>query len=258
VSLTVPHSARIYDYWLGGKDNFAVDRAVGDAMIKAIPGMRYMARQNRKFVHRVARDLVAKEGIRQFLDIGTGIPTRPNLHDVAQQIAPESRVVYVDNDPIVLVHARALMTSTDQGRSEYVSADLRDPESILHDPVLAGTLDLGQPIGLTLIAVLMLLADDDDPWAKVAALRAAMPSGSCLAITHPTADFAPDEVDSAVAAATGAGMTLVPRTREAVARFFGDWEPLDPGLVAVSGWRPDEPADNPDAAYYWAGVARKP
>ena len=185
----MPHSARIYDYWLGGKDNFAVDRAVGEAMIQAIPGMRYMAGENRKFVHRAARDLVAKEGIRQFLDIGTGIPTRPNLHEIAQQIAPETRVVYVDNDPIVLVHARALMISTTEGRSEYISADIRDPQSILNEPVLATTLDLTEPVGLTLIAILMLLADADDPWAKVAELRDAMPSGSCLAITHPTADF---------------------------------------------------------------------
>ncbi|XVV17866.1 SAM-dependent methyltransferase [Actinoplanes sp. CA-131856] len=254
----MPHSARIYDYWLGGKDNFAVDRAVGDAMIKAIPGMRYMAGENRKFVHRAARNLVEKEGIRQFLDIGTGIPTRPNLHEVAQKIDPEARVVYVDNDPIVLVHARALMISTEQGRSEYISADIRDPDSILKDPTLVETLRFDEPIGLTLIAILMLIADQDDPWSKVAALRDAMPSGSCMAITHPTADFAPEEVGEAVAAATGAGMTLVARTKEAVERLFGDWELLEPGLVPVSSWRPDEPVDNPEAAYYWAGVARKP
>jgi hypothetical protein len=257
VNINVPHSARIYDYWLGGKDNFAVDRAVGEAMIQAIPGMRYMAGENRKFVHRAARDLVAKEGIRQFLDIGTGIPTRPNLHEIAQQIAPETRVVYVDNDPIVLVHARALMISSKEGRSEYISADIRDSRSILRDPVLLETLNLGQPIGLTLIAILMLLADADDPWSTVAELRDAMPSGSVLAITHPTADFNPAEVGQAVAAATGAGMTLVARTREAVQRFFGDWEMIEPGLVPVSGWRPDVQVDNPEAAYYWAGVARK-
>ena len=258
VNINVPHSARIYDYWLGGKDNFAVDRAVGDAMIKAIPGMRYMAGENRKFVHRVARDLVAKEGITQFLDIGTGIPTRPNLHEVAQKLAADARVVYVDNDPIVLVHARALMISTPEGRSEYISADIRDPDSILHEKVLRETLDLTKPIGLTVIAILMLIADADDPWANVQALRDAMPSGSCLAITHPTADFAPDQVNEAVAAATGAGMTLVARQREAVERFFGDWEFLEPGLVPVSSWRPDEPVEDPQAAYYWAGVARKP
>nr|WP_275411408.1 SAM-dependent methyltransferase [Actinoplanes digitatis] len=256
--MNVPHSARMYDYWLGGKDNFAVDRAVAEAIVQAIPGMRYMAGENRKFVHRAARDLVAKEGVRQFLDIGTGIPTRPNLHEIAQQLAPEARVVYVDNDPIVLVHARALMISTEQGRSEYISADIREPQSILRDPVLAETLDLTQPVGLTMIAILMLLSDADDPWALVAELRDAMPSGSLLAITHPTGDFNPEEMGQAVAAATGAGMTLVARTRDEVQRFFGDWEMLDPGLVPVSSWRPDEPVANPEAAYYWAGVARKP
>ena len=258
VNIQVPHSARIYDYWLGGKDNFAVDRAVGDAMVQAIPGMRHMAGENRKFVHRAARDLVAQEGIRQFLDIGTGIPTRPNLHEIAQRIAPETRVVYVDNDPIVLVHARALMISTDEGRSEYISADIRHPESILSEQVLCETLDLTRPVGLTLIAVLMLIADADDPWALVSHLRDAMPSGSILAITHPTADFNPAAVDQAVAAATGAGMTLVARTRDQVQRFFGDWEMLEPGLVPVSAWRPDEQTEDPEAAYYWAGVARKP
>jgi hypothetical protein len=258
VNINVPHSARIYDYWLGGKDNFAVDRAVGEAMIQAIPGMRYMAGENRKFVHRAARDLVAQEGIRQFLDIGTGIPTRPNLHEIAQELEPEARVVYVDNDPIVLVHARALMISKPEGRSEYISADIRDPESILSDKTLRDTLDFGKPVGLTLIAILMLLADEGDPWGKVAELRDALPSGSCLAITHPTADFNPVEVGEAVAAATGAGMTLVARDRSAVARFFGDWELLEPGIVPVSGWRPDEAVASPEAAYYWAGVARKP
>jgi hypothetical protein len=258
VNINVPHSARIYDYWLGGKDNFAVDRAVGDAMVKAIPEMRSMAAENRKFVHRAVRHLVAKEGIQQFLDIGTGIPTRPNLHEVAQGIVPEARVVYVDNDPIVLVHARALMISTQEGRSEYVSADIRDTRSILDEPVLRETLDFGEPIGLTMIAILMLLADADDPWAAVAALRDAMPPGSCLAITHPTADFDPASVDAAVAAATGAGMTLVARSREAVQRFFGDWEMVEPGLVPVSSWRPDDPIGSPEVTYYWAGVARKP
>jgi len=258
VNANVPHSARIYDYWLGGKDNFAVDRAVGEAMIQAIPGMRYMAGENRRFVHRAARDLVETEGIRQFLDIGTGIPTRPNLHEIAQRIVPEARVVYVDNDPIVLVHARALMVSTAQGRSAYISADIRDPRSLLTESILVDTLDLTKPVGLTLIAILMLLSDADDPWHIVATLRDAMPSGSCLAITHPTADFAPAEMNQAVAAATGAGMTLVARTKDDVQRFFGDWQMLGPGLVPVSAWRPDEPVENPEAAYYWAGVARKP
>ena len=258
VNVNVPHSARIYDYWLGGKENFAVDRAVGDAIVKVIPGMRSMAGENRRFVHRATRDLVAKEGIRQFLDIGTGIPTRPNLHEIAQEIAPETRVVYVDNDPIVLVHARALMISSVEGRSEYIAADIRQPRSILTEQVLRQTLDLTRPVGLTLIAILMLLSDADDPWSLVAELRDAMPSGSILGITHPTADFNPEAVSQAVAAATGAGMTLVARTREEVERFFGDWELLEPGLVPVPAWRPDETVENPEETYYWAGVARKP
>jgi hypothetical protein len=257
LKIDVPHSARIYDYWLGGKDNFAVDREVGEAMIAAIPSMRYMAGENRKFVHRVVRHL-GSEGIGQFLDVGTGIPTEPNLHQVAQQVDPHARVVYVDNDPLVLVHARALMVSTAEGRCEYLAADLRASESILDSPVVKDTLDLTEPIGLTLIAVLMLLADAEDPWTRVAELRDAVPPGSFLAITHPTADFNATEVDAAVAAATGAGMTLVARTRQQVARFFGDWELVEPGLVPVSAWRPDHPVDEPRAAYYWAGLARKP
>ncbi|MGW5667413.1 SAM-dependent methyltransferase [Micromonospora sp. NPDC003776] len=259
VDTTVPHSARVYDWWLGGKDNFAVDRAMGEAMINAIPTLRQMASENRRFVHRVARHLVADRGIRQFLDIGTGIPTRPNLHEIAQSIAPETRVVYVDNDPIVLAHARALMISTPEGRSSYIHADLRTPEAILADATLVDTLDLSQPVALTLIAVLMLLGDDDAPAARLRALMDALPSGSYLAISHPTQDFNPQEMGAAVAAATHGGMTLVPRTRDEIERFFDGWELIEPGLAPVMAWRPDgeAPAD-PYAAYYWAGVARKP
>ena len=259
VNVNIPHSARIYDYWLGGKDNFAVDRQVADAIIAAIPQMRAMAAENRKFVHRVAQHLVEDEGIRQVLDVGTGIPTSPNLHEIAQKIAPETRVVYVDNDPIVLAHARALMISTDEGRSEYINADIRDPEALLAEPLLTGTLDLTKPVALTVIAILMLLEDSEDPWGKVHALMDALPSGSLLAVTHPTPDFNPDEVEVAVNAATRSNMVLVPRTKDEVARIFGDWEMLDPGLVPVMAWRPDgDPPENPESAYYWAGVARKP
>ncbi|AGL21515.1 SAM-dependent methyltransferase [Actinoplanes sp. N902-109] len=253
-----PHSARIYDYWLGGKDNFAADREVAEAMLRAVPDLRAMAAENRAFMHRVTRTLAADEGIRQFLDIGTGLPTRPNLHEIAQHIAPETRVVYVDNDPIVLVHARALMVSSRTGRAEYIAADLRHPDDILTDKDLQDALDARQPVGLTLIAILMLLADEDDPWQHVARLRDAMPAGSLLAITHPTADFNQDAVDEAVAAARTAGMTFVARSRDQVERFFGDWELLEPGLVPVSAWRPDKPVADPEAAYYWSGVARKP
>jgi hypothetical protein len=258
INTSLPHSARMYDYWLGGKDNFAVDRAMAEALIAAIPTLRTMAAENRRFVHRVARHLV-ESGIRQFLDIGTGIPTRPNLHEVAQGIAPESRVVYVDNDPIVLVHARALMVSTEQGRSEYIHADMREPEKILTDPALTDTLDLSQPVALSLIAILMLLSDDDEPWDKVRTLMDALPSGSYVAITHPTQDFNPEAMAAAVAAAQQGQMTLVPRTRADVERFFDGWELIEPGVVPVMAWRPEggPPAD-PAAAYYWAGVARKP
>jgi hypothetical protein len=255
---SVPHCARVYDYWLGDKNNFAVDRAVGDAMIHAIPSLRHMAHENRRFVHRATRDLAGKEGIRQFLDIGIGFPRSPNLHEVAQNIEPSARIVYVDNDPLVLVHARALMSSHPDGRIDYIEADLRQPATILTDPILRGTLDLTRPIGLTLISILMLLSDTDDPWARLDQLRDALPSGSCLAITHPTADFNPGDVTAAVSAATGAGMTLVPRTHDAVERFFGDWALLEPGICPVSAWRPDEPVDDPKGAYFWAGVARKP
>jgi hypothetical protein len=255
---SVPHCARVYDYWLGGKDNFATDRALGQAMIRAVPDMRHIAHDNRRFVHRVTRDLTAEEGIRQFLDIGVGLPRPPNLHEIAQHIEPSARIVYVDNDPLVLAHARALMPSHPHGRVAYIDADLRQPATILTDPTLHDTLDLTRPIGLTLIAVLMLLPDTDDPWTHVEALRDALPSGSCLAITHPTADLHPDQINTAAAAATAAGMPLITRTHEEVLRFFGDWKLLKPGLCPVAAWRPDHPAYDPQTAYYWAGVARKP
>ena len=258
VDVTLPHSARMYDYWLGGKDNFAVDRALGDAFMAAIPTIRTMAGENRKFVHRVAEHLV-DAGIRQFLDIGTGIPTSPNLHEVAQKIAPESRVVYVDNDPIVLVHARALMVSSPEGRSQYIHADMREPEKILTDPALTETIDLSKPVALSLIAILMLLDDSDDPWGKVRVLMDGLPSGSYIAVTHPSQDFDPEAMAGVVAAAQQGRMTLVPRTRDEVARFFDGWELVEPGVVPVMAWRPlDGPPADPNAAYYWAGVARKP
>ncbi|WP_203807169.1 SAM-dependent methyltransferase [Actinoplanes couchii] len=254
----VPHFARVYDYWSGGKDNFAVDRELGEVMLKAVPGLGSMAAENRRFVHRSTRDLVVHEGIRQFIDFGCGLPFAPNLHEVAQHHVPETRVVYVDNDPLVLAHARALLHSHPAGRIEVVGADLRDPAAILSHPVLLATVDRGRPVGLTVIGTLMLLADDDNPWSLVEQLRNAVPSGSCLVVSHLTVDFQPAEVSAAVTAAGDAGMTLVARTREEVRRFFGSWELLGPGLVPVSVWRPDLPTANPVEASWWAGVARKP
>ncbi|MEV4628478.1 SAM-dependent methyltransferase [Micromonospora sp. NPDC049523] len=258
IDTSLPHSARMYDYWIGGKDNFAADRAMGDAFAAAIPSIRTMAQENRAFMHRVVRYLTGEAGIRQFLDIGTGIPTRPNVHEIAQAIAPQTRVAYVDHDPIVLVHARALMVSGTEGETVYLDADLREPGKILADPDLTATLDLERPVGLLLIAILMLMADEDDPWEKVATLLDALPSGSYVAITHPGLDFDPEAMGGIATAANQGGMTLVPRVRDDVARFFADWELVEPGVVPVMAWHPEgTPPADPNGAYYWSGVARK-
>ncbi|HEU0213826.1 MAG TPA: SAM-dependent methyltransferase [Jiangellaceae bacterium] len=260
IDTSVAHSARVYDYWLGGKDNFAADRALGDAMVQAIPTLPTMARANRAFLARAVRYLAGEAGIRQFLDIGTGIPTAGNTHEVAQEVAPESRVLYVDHDPIVLTHARALMTSTSQGQTEFIMADLRDPEGILADPAMAKTLDLQQPVGLMLVAILMYFHDSENPQAWVSTLFDALPSGSYMAITHPTADFDPAAFDAASTAAERAGITLVSRSKADIEeQFFKGLEIVEPGVVPVLAWHPDDgPPEDPNAAYYWAGVARKP
>jgi hypothetical protein len=260
INTDVAHPARVYDYWLGGKDNFPADRALGEMMIQAIPNMRGLAAANRAFLRRAVRYLAAEAGVRQFLDIGTGIPTSPNVHEVAQEAAPGTRVVYVDNDPIVLAHARALLTSQDAGETAFIMADLREPKSILDHPTLAATLDLSQPVAVMLVAVLMYFRDTDDPnpFEMVATVMEPMPSGSYLAVTHPTPDFNPEETAQAVAAAEAAGITLVPRGQAEIARFFSGLEVVDPGVTPVLSWRPDEPPADPRSAYYWAGIARKP
>ncbi|MEE1786313.1 SAM-dependent methyltransferase [Streptomyces sp. SP17BM10] len=258
VDTTAPHSARVYDHWLGGKTNFPPDRAMAEAIEQAVPSIKEMARANRAFQGRAVRHLASDHGIRQFLDLGTGIPTSPNTHEIAEEVSPGTRVVYVDNDPIVLAHARALMVSTPASRTTYIHADLRKPEELLSDPALTATLDLDQPVGLLMIAVLMLIADEDDPWGRVAALRDALPSGSCLALTTPTQDFDPVAVGQVTEAARAGGMTLVPRTRDDVVRFFDGWDLVEPGVTPVLAWRPDGPPPaNPWAAYYWGGVAIK-
>jgi hypothetical protein len=259
IDTSVAHPARVYDYWLGGKDNFAPDRALGDAIMAAVPTIKVMARANREFLGRAVRYLAGEVGIRQFLDIGTGIPTAGNTHEVAQGIAPDARVLYVDNDPIVLVHARALMHSHAAGATAFIQADLREPGKILADPELAATLDLRRPVALMLVAILMYFRDDEDPYAMVSALVDALPSGSYLAITHPTADFNREAMAGAVAAAEHGGITLVPRSREETAAFFTGLDLVEPGVVPVRAWRPDPGLQaDPYGAYYWAGVARKP
>ncbi|MDY0813851.1 SAM-dependent methyltransferase [Kitasatospora purpeofusca] len=259
VDTSTPHSARVYDYWLGGKTNFPPDRAMGQAIEQAVPTMKAQAKENRGFQKRAVRHLAERYGIRQFLDLGTGIPTSPNTHEIAESVSAGTRVVYVDNDPIVLAHARALMVSTPASRTTYIHADLGKPAELLADPALNTTLDLTQPVGMLMIAVLMLIADEDDPWGKVAALRDALPSGSYIALTHPTQDFNEAAVAQVTASARAAGMTLVPRGKEEVTRFFDGWELIEPGVTPVMAWHPDgeQPAD-PYAAYYWGGLARKP
>ncbi|MEU4808655.1 SAM-dependent methyltransferase [Nocardia fluminea] len=262
VDTTIAHEARVYDYWLGGKDNYPADRALGDAIAEHVPAIKTMARANRAFLGRAVRHLVSEAGITQFLDIGTGIPTAGNTHEVAQQLDPTARVVYVDKDPIVLAHARALMNSTPQGRTRFIHADLHDPRSILDHPDLADTLDRDEPVAIMLVAIMMYFADADRPHDLIADLLAAVPSGSYLVITHPTADFAPEAMAGVQAAAAASGISFHPRSNAATSELFAGTTLIDPGLVPVAAWRP-ELIDGPaavveaDSAWYWAGIGRK-
>ncbi len=261
INTDVAHPARVYDYWLGGKDNFPADRALAEHIMQAIPTMRAMAQANRAFLSRAVRYLAGEAGIRQFLDIGTGIPTSPNVHEVAQALTPDARVVYVDNDPIVLAHARALMASQDVGETAFILGDLRQPQAIVEHPTLGATLDLTEPVALLMVAVLMYFRDSEDPnpYGMAATLLDRLPSGSYLAVSHPTADFDPQAMAGAVAAAEQAGVTLVPRSRAETEAFFTGLELVEPGVVPVLTWRPDDqPPTEPHSAYYWAGIGRKP
>jgi S-adenosyl methyltransferase len=250
LNTSVAHPARRYDYWLGGKDNFAADRESGDAVAAAFPAVRTAAIENRRFLRRAVGYLAREAGIRQFLDVGTGIPTADNTHQVAQAIAPSSRIVYVDNDPIVLVHARALLTSSPEGATAYLDADLRRPEQILEDPQLRATLDLAEPVALMLAAVLHFIPDADDPYALVATMTSALAPGSYLTVSHATNDFMSAATSSAVGAADS--RTQVPfqfRGREQVARFVAGMEPVAPGIVSTAEWRADdETPPRPSAA----------
>jgi hypothetical protein len=248
IDTTRPHPARRYDYWLGGKDNFQADREAGDAIAAVFPSIRTAARENRAFMQRAVRFLAGEAGVRQFLDIGTGLPTADNVHDVAQGIAPESRIVYVDNDPLVLTHARALLTSSDEGATAYIDADVRDPKKILaaaHD-----TLDFDQPVALLLVALLHFIEDAEDPWGIVHRLTTALPAGSYLVLSHATFDPLDAETIAAMNAVNASiKPTFTPRSLDAVTRFFAgdDLELLEPGIVSVSDWRP-ESDDRPTPA----------
>jgi SAM-dependent methyltransferase len=272
IDTTVAHEARVYDYWLGGKDNYQADRALGDVIAGQIPTIRTMARANRAFLGRAVRYLVREAGIRQFLDIGTGIPTSGNVHQIAQQTAPHTRVVYVDNDPIVLAHARALMSGTPEGMTRFIHADLHDPKTILEHPAIAETLDLDQPVAVMLVAIMMYFRAADDPHGIISTLLDAVPSGSYLTISHPTADFNAEAMAGVVAAAEHSGIPFVPRSRAETEGLLTGLELVEPGVVPVLAWRPDgQPTDSsvvplreehppvdPESAYYWGAIGKKP
>jgi SAM-dependent methyltransferase len=260
IDTTVPQSARVYDYLLGGKDHFPADRDLGDKIIERIPTVRTQVRAQRAFLRRTVHYLTAEAGIRQFLDIGTGIPTAGNVHDVAQAIAPASRVLYVDNDPIVLAHSRALLQRTPEGRLAFILADLREPEAILDDPTLAKTLDLTQPVGLVLIGIMHHLRDDDDPRRIVATLVDALAPGSYLVLSQITPDFDPEAMRAVAAVVEQDGVPYVVRSYADTEPFFAGLELVAPGLVPILAWRPDPETEDQDprSAYVYGGVARKP
>jgi hypothetical protein len=257
-----PHPARVYDVLLGGKTNFEADREAAQKVLENLPIARKTALENRAFMRRAVRHL-AEAGVRQFLDIGTGIPTPPNLHDVAQEIAPESRVVYADNDPIVLVHSQALHTSHPSGQTAYIDGDLCEPDRIIEHPKLLATFDLTKPVALTLLTVLHWLRADADPYAIVSRLLGALPSASYLVISHVTADFNPPALGAVTSSLAEKGSNVTPRSKDQVAAFFDGLEFLEPGLTLIEKWRPTVEVVEPQATAHevvplYVGVARKP
>ena len=253
---SVAHQARVYDYLLGGKNNYAADRAAAEAWLKANPETAFTVRANRAFLGRAVGYLAREAGVRQFLDIGTGIPGAGNTHEVAQAIAPESRVVYVDYDPIVLAHARALLDSSESGATEYIDADLRDTGKILSQA--AELLDFTKPVAVTLIAILHAIPDSDDPHAIVAKLMDAVPPGSYLAISHMGSDLIPPETwqEMKDIASRMSQQQYWYRTREEVARFFECTDLIDPGIVRLEEWRPELGTDR-GRSFIWSAVGRK-
>jgi hypothetical protein len=255
--VTRAHQARMYDYLLGGKDNYAADRAAVEATLKVYPDMAYTAQANRAFLGRAVRYLTAEAGIRQFLDIGTGIPTAGNTHQVAQAIAPAARVVYADYDPVVLAHARTLLTGDGEGATAYIDADLRDTGKILDQA--SQLLDFTQPTAITLLAILHAIPDADDPHAIVKRLLSAVPSGSYLAISHMAADLIPAETKEGLERITERMIQqdFTFRTRDQVERFFDGTDLVEPGLVPVEEWQPDPGTDGAGKSSLWSAVARK-
>ncbi|RFU84599.1 SAM-dependent methyltransferase [Streptomyces triticagri] len=260
------HSARVYDWFLDGKDNYPVDEELARQILAIEPQAKRSAQHNRWFMRRATRRLARDMGVRQFLDIGTGIPTEPNLHRIAQDVAPESRVVYADNDPIVLAHAAALLRGTAEGVTEYVQADVREPAAILQQA--GAVLDFERPVALSVIALMHFVADGDGAFDVIGTLVDALAPGSFLVLSQLTAEFNPEAVNSSVRTYGAGGVTLVPRSREEVGRFFGGLELLEPGIVPVDAWHrsDDEGGSGPERegaatggpVPLYAGVGRKP
>jgi S-adenosyl methyltransferase len=254
---SVPHIARVYDYWLGGKDNFAADRELGERTLEAYPNLVFSVRANRAFLARTVRFLADEAGIRQFLDIGTGIPTANNTHQVAQRVAPDSRIVYVDNDPIVLSHARALLKSSPQGACAYLDADLRDPGAIL--ATAAKTLDFSQPVAIMLIAVMHFIGDDAQASKIIGRLMDACVPGSFVVISHVGGDIDAEQQGEMVRRLNqSVAEKATMRDRAGVTRLFAGLELVEPGVVRVSEWRPDSELEAARPTGLWGGVARKP
>jgi hypothetical protein len=247
----------MYDYILGGKDNYAADRAAAEAWVKTDPDAAFSARENRRFLGRAVRYLAGEANVRQFLDIGTGIPTAGNTHEVAQGIAPDARVVYVDYDPIVLAHARALLTSGETGDTQYIDADLRDTATILDRA--AEFLDFSRPVAITLVAILHAIPPADDPYAIVGKLLDAVPPGSYLAASHLGSDLLSQETREGIEGLSGRVMQqrMTMRSREQVARFFQGTDLVEPGLVRAEQWRPEPGTDPTAKSCLWCAVGRK-
>jgi hypothetical protein len=263
INTGVPNPARIYDYLLGGKDNFPADREVADQILAIAPVARDVVEDNRAFLRRAVRHLAGQAGIRQFIDLGSGLPTQGNVHEIAQATAPDARVLYVDNDPMVVTHSRALLAGDN---TVAIQADLREPETILEHPEVRELIDFGQPVALLLMAILHFIPDDQDPYGIVARFRDALPAGSYLAISHGTRDV-PQRPDMSPEAMAEMGAkverlyqlttaSLVTRTRAQVERFFDGLELLDPGVVEIQLWRPDDDGSLLPGGFY-GGVGRR-
>ena len=255
---SVPNPARMWNYWVGGKDNFAADRQAAEQIMATMPQLPVIARMVRRFLINAVYELASEHGIRQYLDIGTGLPTADNTHDVAQRVAPGARIVYVDYDPVLLSHARALLTSSPEGKTDYIQADLRDTETILSGA--ARTLDFGQPVAILLLAVLHFIPDSDDPYGIVGRLMAPMPSGSYLVVCQAASDIEPEAVaEHARRYNERAPAVITPRSREQVARFFDGLDMGSRGLVPLSQWFGADRADASSAGGLagYCGIGRK-